>query len=155
MTLWRGLDWNAIVLLSFGALFLVSGILALVLFPGTTYHTTVEAADTERDVAGTGYGIHQFEELSDRGKQVFLNARNNSDETVTVSERSRAPPAFEYPSDTAMAQYVAYEGRYYLVTTTTAGCLAALCTVARAVFGAVALGGLGCLWYGRRRIVGQ
>lgn len=155
MTLWRRLDWNAIVLLSFGTLFLVSGTVALVFFPGTTYHTSVEAADTETDVDETGYGTYRFEDLSDRGKQVFLTARNNSDKTVTVSERSRAPPEFEYPSDITMPQYVAYEERYYLVTTSTSGCLFALCTVARVLFGAIAIGGLGCLWYGRRRIAGQ
>jgi len=154
MAFWRRLDWNAIVMLSFGTLFLVSGILALVLFPGTTYHTTLEAADTGTDVDGTGYGTYQFEALSDRGKQVFLTARNESDNTVTVSERARAPLEFSYPSDTTTPQYVAYEGRYYLVSTMASGCLGP-CAVARVLLGTVALPGLGCLWYGRRRLIGQ
>ena len=132
----------------------ISGILAFVLFPGTTYHTTVDSADTETDVDGTGYGTYQFEDLSDRGKQVFLTARNGPDNTLTVSERARAPPEFSYPLDTTMPQYVAYEGRYYLVSTMASGCLGP-CAVPRVLLGTIALPGLGCLWYGRRRLIGQ
>jgi len=155
MALWRRLDATAIVLLSFGMLFLVGGTLALVLFPGTTYHTTVEPAEPD-EVGDLSYvPQYEFEELSQRGKAVFLIANTGSSDTAVLDDHDRTPPEFRYPTDTVGYQFVEYRDDYFLVRTVENGCLAALCTVARVLFAVVALAGLGCLWFGRRRIGDQ
>jgi len=127
---------------------LVGGVALLVLFPGTTYSTAVDYTDTVPNE--TSYQVYDFQDLSPRGKSVFLEARNRSD-GVTIDRQSRTPSTFEYPTDTAGYVYVEYENDYYAVATSQNGCPAALCTVTRVFFGTLALTGLACLGYGGHR----
>lgn len=79
------------------------------------HYTRVRPADqAEIDEARP---VHPFEDLSEEGQDVFLNAKNASGERYTFTGADNRPPEFEYYDDTSWYTLVRYEGQLYKVLT--------------------------------------
>jgi hypothetical protein len=63
----------------------------------------------------------RFEDLSEKGKQLFLKARNN-DQSVFVYDTSKKPPEFQYTDERRCYVIIQDGTKYQLFTYTNAGC---------------------------------
>ena len=89
--------------------------------------TSTSAQKTEATCGGARYPVTptestvRFEDLSEKGKRLFLRARNN-EQSLYVYDTSRKPPEFKY-TDERRSYVIIQEGsKYRMFTYTNAGC---------------------------------
>lgn len=141
-------DRGSIALFLLGSLLVLGAVLVYPQSTAVTHYT--EVTSVEQADARHSERLFRFENLSDRGQEVFIEAKNAVGRT-SFEGASNRPDEFNYYDDTAWRAYVEYEGEYYQIFGTRDDCLGLSCIWPYLEVGAMVLVGALAIGYSLKR----